>query len=120
MGKLIYEMPINIHKQSTRIQVSAYRNGTWLEDGGVIIWKGQNISGLYTLYPNPSHGQVTIGSDKPESPFHYQIFNVLGKLVSQGFGQVGIPLNLGLPAGQYWMRADTENGIYQSPMMILE
>lgn len=82
-------------------------DGFWIEYYAESVPLLQNPT-LITLYPNPSHGNIYIHSDKPHKDAMITIHNIQGQQVYSGVSLAGGYLNLQLPNGIYTLRYSDE------------
>jgi hypothetical protein len=86
----------------------------WMIDGiqaisfPVSVLQLLNNPNLITIYPNPSHGNLFIYSDKPNKDATITIYNTLGQQVYAGPAPNNHHLSLSLPDGLYTLRYSTD------------
>jgi hypothetical protein len=84
----------------------------------------QRTSPLFTVFPNPSDGVVTIRLQSPQSSkIEFVVYDVSGRAIKQmraGEAGVSILLDIELPAGIYFLRCTNGDNAYQSKIVILD
>jgi hypothetical protein len=80
---------------------------------------------LFTVFPNPSQGVVTIGMQSPRmSVLEFKIYDVSGRLIksvqTDETAAENVSIKIKLPAGIYLIRCTGGDDDYQSKLVILE
>lgn len=71
---------------------------------------------VFTVYPNPSEGEVSLRFSE-RSPSEIQVFDAVGKLVFSETSQLQM-INLELPkVGVYFLRVETDAGIFTEKLI---
>jgi hypothetical protein len=84
----------------------------------------QTVSSVLTVFPNPSHGAVTLSMQSPRiNTLEFKIYDVSGRLIDNlRIAEPGVrntALNIHLPAGIYFLKCtDGDNGC-QSKIVVL-
>ncbi len=67
-------------------------------------------SKAYSLFPNPSQGQLGIASEIEQIKLHISVFNSIGQALISYQTESGKMTNLNIPAGVYFIVIKDENG----------
>jgi hypothetical protein len=84
----------------------------------------QRPSPLFTVFPNPSDGVITIRMQSPQSSeIELDVYDISGRLVKRiQSAETGesVSLSIELPAGMYFVRCIHGENDYQSKIVIIE